>query len=147
MDSIHTIVTSRPMRLKTRRRPRVALCVAMLALLVQTLVPPLHLVAEAMAGAAFGSRLVVLCTADGPRVVSLADLGAGAPEPAGAEHRTQACVLCVGHQAGDPPLLPGTAAPLAIDDSSVVLNASIAARVVAQRRLAPGSPRGPPVLA
>ncbi|MFO1188448.1 MAG: hypothetical protein U1E97_02375 [Alphaproteobacteria bacterium] len=116
---------------------------AVLALAIQTLIPPLHQAAQAMGGQAFLSRLVVLCTAEGPKVVSIADHG-DAPEPQAPPTRTQTCVLCIGHQMADASLLPGAAH--VVDRVVVVAHVTVPAASLSGNgiRHSPQYPRGPP---
>jgi len=117
---------------------------AVLALAIQMLVPPLHQAAQAIGGAGYLSRLVVLCTAEGPKVVSVADPG-DQSKPQAPPTRTQTCVLCVAHQMADASLLPGAAS--AIDLLIVTEDARAPAVSLPGDgiRHSPQNPRGPPV--
>lgn len=116
----------------------------LLALVIQTLVPPLHQAAQTMAGDGFLSRLVVLCTAEGPKVVSIADHG-DAPLPLAPRARTQTCVLCVGHHLADASLPPRIESALDFLFGTERVAVPVASLTRDGNRRSPRYPRGPPV--
>lgn len=116
-----------------------------LALVIQMLVPLLHQAAQTMAGDGFLSRLVVLCTAEGPKVVSIADHG-DAPLPLAPQSRMQTCVLCVGHQLADASLPPRIESTLDLVFGTEHVAVPVVSLTHDGNLHSPQYPRGPPIL-